>query len=301
MEKSNTIKEILATAGEILDYHLFEINQTPITPASVLMFIGALLVFLLLSRLLTRVVLRRVLERFKIETGIRYTMVRVSHYLIMITGAVVAFQFVGIDLSGLSVIFGLLSVGIGFGLQNITSNFVSGLILLFERPIKLGDRVTVGDIEGDVIAIQMRATTIRSLNNIAIIVPNSEFVSSNVINWSHGDTKIRVDIEVGVSYDSDLDLVLRSLREIAAEHEVVMRNPEPEVLLREFGDSSWNMQLRVWLPSPRGMYSVQSELHCAIVRRFREHSIEIPFPQRDLHLRSSEVQLDQIKTSGDND
>ena len=128
--------------------------------------------------------------------------------------AIVAFQTIGINLSGLAVIFGLLSVGIGFGLQNVVSNFIAGLILLFERPISVGDRVTVGDTEGDVMEIKIRATIIRSLNNISIIVPNSEFISGRVINWSHGDAKVRLEIEVGVSYNSDLDLVLASLKEV---------------------------------------------------------------------------------------
>jgi small-conductance mechanosensitive channel len=213
-------------------------------------------------------------------------MVRIGHYIVMIIGTIFAFQFVGIDLSGLAVIAGLLSVGIGFGLQNITSNFMSGIILLFERPIKVGDRITVGDVVGDVMAINMRSTTVQTLNNITIIVPNSEFVSSTVTNWSHGDPKVRVDIEVGVSYGSDLDTVLESLKEVAEEHPDVLKNPEPDVLLSEFGDSSWNMILRVWIPSPKKYYVFQSEINCNIVRKFREKNIEIPFPQRDLHVRS---------------
>jgi len=201
-------------------------------------------------------------------------------------GTIVAFQFIGIDLSGLMVVFGFLSVGIGFGLQNLTSNFISGLILLFERPIKVGDRVTVGDTEGDIEEINMRSTTVRSLNNISIIVPNSEFISSTVINWSHTDLKIRLDIDVGVSYNSDLDLVLRSLQEIAVENAEVLKEPTPEVLFIAFGDSSWNLRLRVWLNDPKRHQRVRSDINCAIVRKFRERGIEIPFPQRDLHIRS---------------
>ncbi|NIV15389.1 MAG: mechanosensitive ion channel, partial [Aliifodinibius sp.] len=130
--------------------------------------------------------------------GVSYSLIRITQYLIMIAGVVISFQFIGVDLSGLVFIFGLLSVGIGFGLQNITSNFVSGLVLLIERPIRVGDRVTVGDTLGDVLEINMRSTTIRTLTNISIIVPNSEFTSSNVINWSHGDPKVRLDLAIGV-------------------------------------------------------------------------------------------------------
>jgi small-conductance mechanosensitive channel len=286
MTLPKNISEVGTTLESIMHFELFRINDTPVTPMSFLMFGLVVLLFYVVSRFLSRGVLRRLLDRTKIDTGTRYTMVRISHYLLMIIGTIFAFQFVGIDLSGLAVIFGLLSVGIGFGLQNVTSNFVSGLILLFERPIKIGDRVTVGDTEGDVISINMRATMIRTLDNISIIVPNSEFVSSNVINWSHGDTKIRLDLEIGVSYSSDLDLVLKSLEEVAREHSKVLDYPAPDVLFRGFGDSSWNLILRAWIDEPRGHHIVRSELNCAIVRKFRDKGVEIPFPQRDLHVRS---------------
>jgi len=216
----------------------------------------------------------------------QYTLTRITHYLIMIIGAVVAFQFIGIDLTGLAIIVGFLSVGIGFGLQNITSNFVAGLILLLEQPIKIGDRVMVGDQEGDVMEINMRSTTIRTLKNVAVIVPNSEFVSSKLENWSYGDETVRLDIDVGVSYESDLEIVIRSLQEVAAEHPEVLKKPAFDVLHLGFGDSAWNMRLRVWLAHPRRHPEVRSDINCAIVRKFRQNGVEIPFPQRDLHVRS---------------
>jgi len=184
--------------SEILSINLFEINQTPVSISSIIMLLLMLVIFYTASRVVNRVIIKPLLGRINIEEGIRYNLLRIIHYLIMIVGVIVAFQFIGIDLSGLAVIFGLLSVGIGFGLQNITSNFIAGLILLFERPITIGDRITVGDTEGDVMDINIRSTTIRTIDNISIIVPNSEFVSSNVINWSHGDIKVRVQVSVGV-------------------------------------------------------------------------------------------------------
>jgi small-conductance mechanosensitive channel len=278
--------EFVVLVKRIVQMKLFEINKTPITFVSLLMFVLVIGVFGLLAHFIRRTLLTRLLARLEIEEGTRYNLSRVTQYLVMIIGVIVAFQFINIDLSGLAVIFGLFSVGIGFGLQNITSNFVAGLILLFERPIKVGDRVTVGDTEGDVMEINIRSTTIRSLQNIAIIVPNSEFVSATVINWSHGDTKIRLEIDVGVSYESDLDTVLRALREVAEENQEVLHSPAPEVLHRGFGDSAWNMQLRAWINSPKRYHQVRSALNCAIVRKFRENGVEIPFPQRDLHVRS---------------
>ena len=279
-------KELFHSVQGFLDTRLFTIGTTEVTLSAILMFLFILLIIVVFSRLFARKLVDRILIRLQIEEGTRYTFRRIIELTFILIGAIIAFQSIGINLSGLAVIFGLLSVGIGFGLQNITSNFVAGLILLFERPIKVGDRVTVGGIEGDVMDINIRSTTVRSLNNIDIIVPNSEFVSSQVVNWSHGDRKIRLDIEVGVSYQSDLDTVLRSLKEVALENPEILRNPEPDVHLREFGDSSWNMKLRIWIDNPKRHPVVRSDINCAIVRKFRENGVEIPFPQRDFHLRS---------------
>jgi small-conductance mechanosensitive channel len=281
-----TTKEVFHSIQAFFDTRLFTIGTTDVTLSAIFVFLFMLLIIVVLSRLFARKLVDRILIRLQIEEGTRYTFKRIIELSLILIGAIIAFQSIGINLSGLAVIFGLLSVGIGFGLQNITSNFVAGLILLFERPIKVGDRVTVGGIEGDVIEINIRSTTIRSLNNIDIIVPNSEFVSSQVVNWSHGDRKIRLDVEVGVSYNSDLDAVLRSLKEVALENPEILRDPEPDVHLREFGDSSWNMKLRIWIDNPKRHPVVRSDINCAIVRKFRENGVEIPFPQRDLHLRS---------------
>jgi small-conductance mechanosensitive channel len=280
------IKDVGSWLSRILQTKIVTINQTPITPASLVIFILVVLASVLLTRLFTRLVFDRVLKRFHIKEGIRYTLRRLTEYTFIVIGIIVAFQFVGIDLSALAVIFGLLSVGIGFGLQNVTANFVAGLVLLFERPLRVGDRVTVGDVEGDIEEISIRATKITTLNNITIIVPNSAFTSSNIINWSYGDPRIRLDIDVGVSYGSDLELVLKSLKEVALENEQVLKDPEPDVLLRGFGDSSWNMRLRLWIDNPQGHHQIRSDINCAIVKKFREKGIEIPFPQRDLHVRS---------------
>ena len=269
----------------IFSFTLFSINQTPVTLASIILFFLMLIFFFIFSKVLNRFILKRLLIKFGVEPGLQFTLIRVSHYLLMITGVIIAFQFIGIDLSGLAVIFGLLSVGIGFGLQNITSNFVAGLILLFERPIQIGDRVMIGDLEGDVTDINIRSTTIRTLNNVSIIVPNSDFISNKVVNWSHGDTRVRIEVKVGVAYASDIDLVLKTMKEIANEHPKVLKMPEPEVLFESFGDSAWNLSLRVWLPDPHQHHQIRSELNCAIVRKFRENNIEIPFPQQDVYIK----------------
>jgi len=282
-----TISEIFGRIYKILDFTLFKIGDTSIGLGALVTFIVILVATVAFSRFISKLLATKVLSRMPIEEGKQYVLKRITEYTLIIIGAIVAFETIGIDLSGLAVIFGLLSVGIGFGLQNITSNFISGLILLFERPIEVGDRVTVGNIEGDVEEINIRSTTIRSLNNISIIVPNSEFVTSKVINWSHGDRKVRLDLNIGVSYDSDLDTVLQSLKEVALENEHVLKRPTPEVIFMEFANSSWNLQLRAWIADPKRHFQIRHALNCAIVNKFRANKIEIPYPQQDLHLRSS--------------
>ncbi len=280
------LSKIFVFVDRLLHYKLFDVKLTPVTIFSIVMFLVVIISFYIISKIFNRVIFGALLKRFNVETGLRYTLLRVSHYSIMLISIGLAFQFVGIDLSGLAVIFGLLSVGIGFGLQNITSNFVAGIILLLERPIKIGDRITVGGVEGDVASINMRSTTVQSLNNISIIVPNSKFISDEVTNWSYGDPKIRLEIKVGVSYASDLDVVLRSMREVAEEYPDVLKDPAPEVLLLGFGDSSWNMVLRAWIGNPYRHYKIASDINCSIVKKFRQNGVEIPFPQRDVYIKS---------------
>lgn len=282
-----TWDDFFAYIHDILNFTLFQIKETPVTVLSLLVFIFFITGFIILGILVRKALYRKILKRFKIDEGTSYTLSRITQYSIIIIGALISFQFIGIDLSGLAVIFGLLSVGIGFGLQNVTANFISGLIILFERPISIGDRVMVGDIEGDVIEINIRSTKIRTLNNIYIIVPNSDFVSKDVINYSHGDPTFRVDIDVGVAYGSDLETVLHCLQEVADESENVRKQPKTQIHLVGFGDSAWNMQLRAWISDVKNHPQVRNELNQAIVRKFRQNGVEIPFPQRDLHVRSS--------------
>lgn len=278
--------EVLTNIHELLTSTLFRLQETPVTLLSIIIFIFFVIGSVLLGRFVKNALQNRILTRFELDSGLRYTLSRVTYYIIVTIGLLISFQFVGIDLSSLAVIFGLLSVGIGFGLQNITNNFISGLIVLFERPISVGDRVEVGGVEGDVLEINIRSTKIRTLNNISIIVPNQEFVGSNVVNYSHGDPSFRLDVEVGVSYASDLDKVLKALEEVATDHPDVMRNPKPQIHFKSFGDSSWDMQLRIWIPDVKKRYIIRNEINQAIVRKFNELDIEIPFPQRDLHVRS---------------
>jgi small-conductance mechanosensitive channel len=187
----------------------------------------------------------------------------------------------------LSLLAGALGVGIGFGLQNITDNFISGLIILFEKPIKVGDRIEVGDVNGDVLTISVRATTVLTNDNISIIVPNSEFISQKVINWSHNDRNIRFRFAVGVSYKEDPRKVEQVLLKVADENPNVLKKPEPSVFFDNFGDSSLDFTLAVWtdryIDKPG---QLKSQLYFEIFKQFTENGIEIPFPQRDIHIKT---------------
>ncbi|MEX0844914.1 MAG: mechanosensitive ion channel domain-containing protein [Balneolaceae bacterium] len=281
------ISETLQYIWDLLQVQLFSIQNSPVTFFKLIIFILLIIGFSFLASFVKRMLNNRILPGFVKDSGLRYTLSRMSQYILVVIGIFISFQFLGINMTGLAVIFGFLSVGIGFGLQNVTSNFISGLIVLFERPIKVGDRVSVNDIEGDVEEINIRSTKVKTLDNISIIVPNSEFVSKDVINFSHGDPTYRLSIDVGVSYSSDLDKVLKALNEVAEESDHVLKTVKHDVHLRSFGDSSWEMKLLVWVPDVKNRYNVQNELNQAIVRKFAEYEIEIPFPQRDLHIRSS--------------
>jgi small-conductance mechanosensitive channel len=276
----------LTDLRDALGYVLWRIGDTDVTVSSLIVLAATIFVFVVLARLLGRGLHALLLRRTEIGPGGAFAVTRISQYAIAAIGLLVSFQLIGLDISSLALILGALGIGIGFGLQNVTSNFIAGLLILFERPITVGDRVRVGDIEGDVTAINMRATTVLSVTNLSVIVPNSEFISSTVVNYSHGDPRLIVTVEVGVSYLSDLDVVVRSLLEVAAEHPRVLEDPAPEVRFLEFGDSAWQMQLRAWIPIAREHPVIESDLNKAIVRKFRANNVEIPYPQRDLNWRS---------------
>jgi small-conductance mechanosensitive channel len=218
----------------------------------------------------------------------------ITRYVVLLTGLLVIVQTVGIDLTTLNVLAGAVGIGVGFGLQNVISNFISGLIIMFERPIKIGDRIVVDDIEGDVIEIGARSTVVVTNDNIAIIVPNGKFITENVVNWKYNDGTVRFRIPVGVAYGSDVRLVERLLLAAAESEPEVLDEPPPAVRFVAFGESALEFELRAWSTSAVSRKGrLTSALNFAIHDSFREHGIEIPFPQRDLHLRSGVLAVRQ--------
>lgn len=295
---SEKVQETIRPATDLLDYSLFSLGNANITPLT-LIYIAVLgIILIYVSTKLRNVLIGRFLERTSLDLGAKQAIGTISRYFVLFVGFLVILQTVGIDLTALNVLAGAVGIGIGFGLQNIANNFISGLIIMFERPIKVGDRIEVGDVHGRVLAIGARSTSVRTNDNIAIIVPNSKFISENVVNWSFETDIVRFRVPIGVSYDSDVDLVSKLLIEAAEENDDVVNDPAPTVRFLKFEDSSLFFELRAWsrvrLHRP-GLF--QSNLNFAILRKFREHKIEIPYPQRDLHIRSGNITAERAGTA----
>ena len=274
----------LDRASQILDFTLFQLGGNPITVLHVVMSAVALVITHFLARSVRKVLHRYLLK--ELDDAPRYVIVRFTQYPVWIVGIAIALELLNVDLTALTVVAGAVGIGVGFGLQNVVNNLVSGIVLLFEQPVHYRDRVTVENIEGQVENINFRATTILTNDNISIIVPNSQFVNQTVVNWSHGDPRIRVHVPVGVAYGSDVELVTQTLLDVAREAKGVLNRPDAEVRFLEFGDSSLNFELLVWSDEPPNYHRLRSQLNYAIDKAFREHDIEIPFPQRDVHIKT---------------
>ena len=280
------LTDIVVSIRDALNYSLFQLGDTEVTLWTLVYVSVLFTVLVLVAGQLKRWIARSLAAIGDVEIGMRQSIATIVRYIVIAVGLIIIIQSAGIDLSTLTVLAGAAGLGIGFGLQNIINNFVSGLIILFERPIKVGDRVDVGSVHGDVVNISARATTVVTNDNIAIIVPNADFISGKVTNWSYTDRKVRFDVPVGVSYESDPEVVTRLLLEVANAHKGVLTTPPSGVLFEEFGDSSLNFTLQVWTKDYSAKPRVlKSELNYAIARIFKENDIEIPFPQRVLHVR----------------
>ncbi len=234
---------------------------------------------------------RFLFNRFLVNSGLnrslQYAISQVASNAVLVIGVLIVVTNTGINFGALAVFAGAIGVGIGVGLQTIASNFISGLVILAERPIALGDRVEVGNVTGQVEKIRARCTIIRTNDNISMIVPNSKFIEEPVTNWTYGDPRVRFRIPIGVAYGSDLEVVREALVAAGRETEHTLEDPAPSVFLEKFGDSSIDFELVVWSSEmsyrPR---RYKSDLYFAIARKLKEAGIEIPFPQRDLHIRS---------------
>jgi small-conductance mechanosensitive channel len=277
----------LARLRGAIDLTLFEVGSTTVTVFTAIYVIVVIVLLFWVSRRLQTWVSEGLLGKSGLDPGGRQTAGGVVRYAVLLVGLCVRVQSAGSTLSPFNVLAGAVGIGAGFGLQAIVSNLFAGLIIMVQRPIKLYDRIEVDGVAGDVIEIGARATVVRTNDNITIIVPNSKFITDNVVNWSYDERKVRFKIPVSVAYGSDVRLVERLLLEVARKEPGVLDTPEPGVRFIAFGDSGLQFELRAWTSSliQRSGLLISS-LNFAIYDAFNEHGIGFPFPQRDLHIKS---------------
>ncbi|MDQ6860172.1 MAG: mechanosensitive ion channel, partial [Verrucomicrobiota bacterium] len=264
----------------------------PISLLQIFLLIGLLFLVFWISSRTKRFLFNRFLVHSGLDRSLQYAISQIASNLVLVVGIFVVLQNTGIHLEALTVFAGAVGVGIGFGLQNITSNFISGLVILAERPITIGDRVEVAGVTGQVQKIRARSTVIVTNDNITTIVPNQKFIDSPVTNWTYGDPRVRFRIPIGVAYGSDLEKVTEALIAAGREHPKTLPDPPVSVFLEKFGDNSIDFELVVWSSEmsyrPRRF---RSDLNFAIAKKLKEAGIEIPFPQRDVYIRSGDLRV----------
>jgi small-conductance mechanosensitive channel len=260
----------------------------------VVMVVIVLYLTTLISWVIQAFVESQVMTPRKMDVGVKESLKRLTHYGLFTIGFLVAVSMAGLDLQKFTILAGALGVGIGFGMQNIVNNFVSGLILLFERPVKIGDTVTIGEDWGTISRIGLRSTVVETFDRSEIIVPNADLISQKVTNWTFSSKIVRVNLPVGVAYGSPLEKVLEVLNKAAREHPDVLTYPEPNSIFESFGNSSIDFKLRFWVHTIDDRMRIRSDVAVIIDRLFREEGVTIPFPQQDLHLRSIDSNLQTL-------
>ena len=293
--------DLLGPLVEFLQRPLLSVGDVHLTVFSILMALFVVLGASMVAQITQAVLGHRVLPRFGVDLPVAEAVATVVRYSLVVLGVIWGLEVLGFDLTTLKIAFGALGVGIGFGLQNIVNNFTSGLILLFERSVKRGDVLTVEGTDGRVQRVGLRSSIIRTREGDDLIMPNSILVENMVTNYSYGDELKRVDVAVGVSYASDPHAVRDLLLKVAHDCESVLDHPEPSVLFEDFGESSIDFTLRAWISDAWKHPLVRSELLFDTWYALKEAGIEIPFPQRDLHLRSGELPVRRVAEAGGED
>jgi small-conductance mechanosensitive channel len=279
--------QYLIKLKELLHYPIARLATGELTVGSLLTAV----VVIVIGRLLAVAAGRgagRLLAARGLPQGAQFAMAKIMRYLVTLLAVFVAASSIGIRLDAVLAASTVVLVGIGFGLQNIAQNFISGIILLIERPVAKGDFVQIGQAFGSVVDIGLRATRVVTRDEVTIIVPNSQLISEQVVNHSAPSHNLRISIAVGVAYDSDVEQVRQELLAVAASVPEVLRQPAPEVRFQGFGESSLDFALLVWVDDPREDMRVSSAVRFAMAAAFRRASIVIPFPQRDLHIRAGQ-------------
>ncbi len=301
LQEENLLQRLWRMTEPLRGYLNFkwELGTFVFSITTLLLGLAVLLVAVFVSRYVRGFIERRMARHKHLDPGVQFTILRLVHYFVIAVGAIVALRIaVSADFTSLAVIFTALSVGIGFGLQFIAGDIASGFIILFERPVRVGDYVTIpgpdGKLtEGMVRSINLRTTIVITNDNVAAVVPNSKIVNQNFLNWSYNrERRVRLSIPVGVSTDADPDHVTATLLRAVEDVAFTLEEPKPTVQLMEFADSSLNFRLLVWSEKPRRHLAVKSAIRYNIHRLFKEEGIEIPFPQRDITLKHVLPKLD---------
>jgi potassium-dependent mechanosensitive channel len=285
-------QKIASTLSSSLTSPVFSLGKNGYSIVNVVVL--ALLIFSLIvsSGIFTNLLRNKVLAALAIGRGPQEAIATIAKYGFITVGTVVILQLWGLDLTSLTIVASALGVGVGFGMQDIAKNFGSGLVLIFERPIQVGDFVEVGKYAGTVERIGSRSTLIRTVDEISIIVPNSRFLETEIVNWSHESSISRIHLPIGVAYDSDVTVVKTALLEAVKDCPDVLSHPAPKVILKEFGDSAINFELLFWINRPSKQFAIKSHLYFQIEVAFKEYEIQVPFPQQDLHIRSGSLPIE---------
>jgi len=281
------LKEIFLNWISLSLTNKFEVGSFSFTVENIFVFILSIWISVTIARLIKFLLDGEILSRLELARGVPNAISSLTSYLIIGFGIIGAVVSTGINLDSLAMLISALGVGIGFGLQDLVKNFISGLILIFERPIQIGDAVQIEEMNGLVKHIGIRSSTVRTWDGAEVIVPNGNLISNKLINWTLSDKKRRIDIIVGVAYESDVDKVMQTLIECAATHPDILSYPEPAILFNGFADSHLNFELRCWTAKGESWMNIRSEINISINKSFAEKNICIPFPQRDLHIKSN--------------
>ena len=281
--------ENLSSVWKYFSVPLFEIGTHKLTLMSILTALFIFYIVLKLSRLGEKLTKGLLKKYSHLDNGVKDSIATFVRYTILVIGCLITLDTIGISMSSLAAVGAVLMVGIGFGLQNITQNFISGLIILLERPIKVGDLIEVGGVNGRIIEIGARSTQIHTRDDVAIIIPNSQFISEQVVNQSYSGEIIRLKISVGVSYNSNPKDVEKVLLEVAKTHPKVIQSPAPGVFFKDFADSSLNFDLTIWTRDLWLDEKIKSDIRYKIFEAFQQNNISIPFPQMDVHVNPNEI------------
>ncbi|HCP44892.1 MAG TPA: hypothetical protein DIU15_02525 [Deltaproteobacteria bacterium] len=279
---------LVGSLSSAISYPLLDVGGSSISAGSILLFGLTIAVTYLLSRWVLSMLQQHLYPLYDLDRGMRTTLDTLIRYAIVLTGVVVGLDVVGVGVGFLTVFAGVIGIGIGFGSQTLAHNFISGLILLVTRPAAVDDVIEVEGIIGRVVRISSYATVVRTLDNLLVIVPNSRILDGRLVNWTVGDKRVRLSVQVGVAYGSDIAAVKKILLEVADQHPRVLRYPAPIVRFDDFGDSSLSFSLLPWTDDPDNRFVVASDLRFKVEAAFREADIEIAFPQQDVHLRTAD-------------